>query len=49
VCASLVAWASDSWWPVAVYMIALMSISLVAALLTPETRDRDLLTEADAA
>jgi MFS family permease len=48
VCASLVAWASGGWWPVAIYMIALMGISLVAALLTPETRDRDLLTESDA-
>ena len=29
-------------------MIALMTISLVAAWLSPETRDRDLLTETDA-
>ena len=48
VCASLVAWASDGWWPVAVYMIALMAISLVAAWLSPETRDRDLRTQSDA-
>jgi len=48
VCASLVAWAGGEWWPVAVYMIALMTISLVAAWLSPETRDRDLVTESDA-
>ncbi len=48
ICSSLIAWASDAWWPVAVYMIALMLVSLLAAVWSPETRDRDLLTEADA-
>jgi hypothetical protein len=36
------------WWPVAVYMTAMMAISFNAALKSPETVDRDLLTEEDA-
>ncbi|WNI18732.1 MFS transporter [Actinacidiphila sp. ITFR-21] len=48
IASSLLAWASGSWWPIAVYMAAMAGISFVATLCTPETRDRDLLTEEDA-
>jgi len=49
ICASLVTWATGSWWPVAIYMTVVMGISFVTTLWSPETVDRDLLTEADAA
>ena len=49
ICSSLVTWATGSWWPVAVYMTAIMAISVVATIMAPETLDRDLLTEQDAA
>ncbi|MGC0362488.1 MFS family permease [Rhodococcus sp. 27YEA15] len=48
VCSALITWASGSWWPVAVYMTFLMAISFVTTLKSPETVDRDLLTEEDA-
>ncbi|HEX2247885.1 MAG TPA: MFS transporter, partial [Arthrobacter sp.] len=48
ICSALVTWATGSWWPVAVYMTAMMAISFIAALKSPETVDRDLLTEEDA-
>jgi len=40
--------ASGSWWPVAIYMMVMMGISFFATLKSPETVDRDLLTEQDA-
>ncbi|GGJ01870.1 MFS transporter [Saccharopolyspora subtropica] len=49
VCSALVAWASGSWVPVAILMMAVTVVSLIATVRTPETRDRDLYTEADAA
>jgi MFS family permease len=49
ICSSLVTWATGSWWPVAVYMTAIMAISVIATIMAPETLDRDLLTEQDAA
>lgn len=48
ICSALVTWASGSWWPVAVYMMAMMAISFITTLRAPETLDRDLLTEEDA-
>ncbi len=48
ICSALVTWASGSWWPVAIYMMAIMAITVVATVLAPETVDRDLLTEEDA-
>ena len=49
VCSALVGWAAGSWVPVAVLMMVVTLVSLVATLRGPETRDRDLYTEADAA
>jgi MFS family permease len=49
ICSSLITWATGSWWPVAVYMTAIMAISVIATIMAPETLDRDLLTEQDAA
>ena len=48
ICSALVTWAAGSWWPVAIYMTAIMAITVVATIMAPETLDRDLLTEADA-
>jgi MFS family permease len=48
ICSSLIAWASGAWWPVAIYMVLIMIVSLVTAILSPETRDRDLMSELDA-
>jgi MFS family permease len=48
ICSALITWAAGSWWPVAIYMMAIMAITVVATILAPETADRDLLTEADA-
>jgi MFS family permease len=48
ICSALVTWASGSWWPVAIYMMVIMAISLFATVVSPETVDRDLLTEEDA-
>ncbi|WP_240694541.1 MFS transporter [Cryobacterium sp. SO1] len=39
---------SGSWIPVAIYMMAMMGISLFATIKAPETVDRDLFTEEDA-
>jgi MFS family permease len=49
VCAALVTAAAGSWWPVAIYMTVIMGITFVTTLIAPETADRDLLTEQDAA
>ncbi|MEU6259413.1 MFS transporter [Streptomyces sp. NPDC047043] len=48
ICASLLTAFSGSWIPVAAYMTLMMVISLVAARLAPETRDRDLTALVDA-
>ncbi|MEV2213830.1 hypothetical protein AB0H86_20685 [Streptomyces sp. NPDC050997] len=48
ICASLLTAFSGSWIPVAAYMTLMMVISLVAARLAPETRNRDLLCVTDA-
>jgi MFS family permease len=48
ICSALVTWAAGSWWPVAIYMMVIMAITVVTTIVSPETRDRDLLTEADA-
>ncbi len=49
ICSALITWAAGSWWPVAVYMMAIMAITVVTTIRAPETLDRDLLSEADAA
>ncbi|MFH5821253.1 MFS transporter [Georgenia sp. AZ-5] len=48
VSSALITWASGSWWPVAIYMMAMIGLSIVGALLSPETRGRDLRVETDA-
>jgi MFS family permease len=48
ICSALVTAFSGSWFPVAIYMMAMMGISLVTTIKAPETVDRDLLTEEDA-
>lgn len=48
ICSALVTAATGAWWPVAVYMMFMMGISFVTALMSPETVDRDLLSEEDA-
>ena len=48
ICAALLTAFSGSWVPVAVYMTLMVLISLVAARLAPETRDRDLMEQTDA-
>lgn len=48
ICASLITAFSGSWIPVAVYMIVMAVTVLVAAVLAPETRDRDLTDGRDA-
>jgi MFS family permease len=48
ICAALITWASGSWWPVALYMVAIMTITFCTTLFAPETVDRDLLLEEDA-
>jgi len=48
ICASLLTAFSGSWIPVAAYMMLMMVVSLVAARLAPETRNRDLISVTDA-
>lgn len=48
VSSALITWAAGSWWPVALYMMAMIGLSIVGALLSPETRGRDLRLETDA-
>lgn len=48
ICAALLTAFDGSWIPVAIYMMAMMAISLVASLLAPETKDRDLNVPEDA-
>lgn len=40
---------TDSWWPIAIMMIVYSTIGLLAAILMPEVRDRDLSVVEDAA
>ncbi|MEV5536478.1 MFS transporter [Saccharopolyspora shandongensis] len=48
ICAALLTAFSGSWIPVAGYMMVMTAISLVASLLAPETKDRDLTVPEDA-
>jgi MFS family permease len=48
ICSALLTAYANSWWPVAIYMMAIMAISFVAAWYSPETRGRDLTTLDDA-
>lgn len=48
IAAGLVAVITDSWWPVAVVLILFAGCGLLGAYFAPETRGRDLTTEADA-
>ncbi|MFJ2621188.1 MFS transporter [Glutamicibacter sp. NPDC087344] len=48
ICSALVTWASGSWWPVAIYMMLMMAISVIATIKSPETLDRDLRLKEDA-
>lgn len=48
ICSALVTWASGSWWPVAIYMMLMMAITVIATLKAPETVDRDLRVKEDA-
>lgn len=48
ICSALLAWATGSYWPVAGYMMIVISISIVQSLRTPETVDRDLTSPQDA-
>jgi MFS family permease len=48
ICAALITWAAGSWWPVAIYMVVIMTITFCVTLFAPETADRDLLLEEDA-
>jgi len=48
IAASLVAAITGTWWPVAVVLILFAACGLVGALAAPETRGRDLGSEADA-
>ncbi|WP_426977069.1 MFS transporter [Pseudarthrobacter sp. O4] len=49
ICSALLVWATNSYWPIALYMMVIVGISLVQALKTPETKDRDLTLEENAA
>lgn len=48
ICSALLSWYTDSFWPVAIYMMLMAGISIVQGFRIPETRDRDLVTESDA-
>lgn len=48
ICAGLIGLFAGSWVPVAIYMSAIALLSVVAAWLAPETRDRDLSLVEDA-
>jgi MFS family permease len=48
ICSALLSWATGSFWPVAIYMMAMAGISLAQSIVVPETRDRDLLATDDA-
>ncbi|WP_160148780.1 hypothetical protein [Amycolatopsis alkalitolerans] len=39
---------TNSWWPVAIYMMVTMAGSFLASWLSPETKDRDLTLVEDA-
>ncbi len=49
ICAALLSWFSGSFWPIAGYMMLMAAISLIQNCVIPETRDRDLIDERDAA
>jgi metabolite-proton symporter len=42
---ALVSWAGGSYWPAAAWLAGLAAVSLVAALIAPETRNRSLASE----
>jgi len=46
--ALLLAWFSDSWVPLALYLLVLTGITIAVTFVTPETRGRDLDLETDA-
>lgn len=48
ICSALLAWATGSYWPVAVYMMIVVGISIIQSIRTPETVDRDLTSVHDA-
>ncbi|VXB65750.1 MFS transporter [Arthrobacter sp. 9V] len=48
ICSALLAWATGSYWPVAVYMMIVVTVSIIQSLRTPETADRDLTSVQDA-
>lgn len=48
ICSALLAWMTNSYWPIAVYMMIIVGISLFQAIKAPETRDRDLTLEENA-
>jgi MFS family permease len=48
ICSALLAWATGAFWPIAGYMMIVISISIVQSLRTPETVDRDLASPQDA-
>lgn len=45
---ALLAWFSNSWIPVAIYMFVVMVVSLIATLVSPETLNRDLTVDHNA-
>jgi MFS family permease len=48
VCAALLAWSGNAWFPVALYMALTMLVSFVTTCTVPETLDRDLNSPNDA-
>jgi MFS family permease len=48
ICSGLLAAFSNSWWPVAIYMMIMMCASFLGAWFSPETRGRDLNLPEDA-
>ncbi|GAA2420756.1 MFS transporter [Actinomadura vinacea] len=48
ICSALLAAFAESWWPVAIYMMAMMAMSFLGAWFSPETRDRALTVFEDA-
>ncbi|TFC53668.1 MULTISPECIES: MFS transporter [unclassified Cryobacterium] len=46
--ALLLAWFSDSWVPLALYLLLLTGVTIAVTFITPETRGRDLDLETDA-
>lgn len=48
ICSALLTYFSGSWWPVAGYLMFMMTLTLVATILAPETKDRDLTATTNA-